>query len=124
MNYVLYIGRGDQGRDHAAYRSDRLSQLQTRCVAAKAVKPERRYIIGIAMDARGVRGSSGDFVFMDIQGWSAEAITEAEKMRQELGYFLPGRVIEQQVVEDEYPAHRVGIKPAIAEARKEKQAIK
>jgi hypothetical protein len=103
VNYVLYVGRGDQGDDHSAYRADRASQLQARCLAAKAVKPECRYIIGIAMDARGVRGSSEDFVFMDTKDWTAADIVEAGRVRQELGFFLPGRAIETRVVEDEYP---------------------
>ena len=60
----------------------------------------------MAMYARGVRGSSEDFVFMDTKDWLAEAIAEAEKARQELGYFLPDRVIEMRIVEDEYPGTR------------------
>lgn len=106
VNYVLLIGRGDQGQDHAAYRADRASQLRARCIAAKAAKPERRFVIGFAMDARGVRGSSEDFVFMDTQDWSAEDLSRAERLRQQLGYFLPGRAIETRVVEDEYPGSR------------------
>lgn len=104
MNYVLLVGRGDQGRDHTTYRADRASQLRARCIAAKAVKPERRYIVGIALDARGVRGSSEDFLFMDTQGWSADVVAEAERVRQELGYYLPGTTIETRLIEDEYPA--------------------
>jgi hypothetical protein len=107
VNYVLYIGKGDQGGDHAAYRADRALQMHMRCIAAKAVKPEMRYIIGMAMDARGVAGSSEDFVFLDTKEWSAEDIAEANRMRQELGYFLPGRAIATKLVEDEYP-HRPG----------------
>ncbi|MBI5314237.1 MAG: hypothetical protein HZB28_14210 [Methylocystis sp.] len=103
VNYVLYIGRGDQGGDHDAYRVDRASQLQARCIAAKAVKPDRRYVIGLAMDAPGVRGSSEDFLFIDTKDWTAEDIAQAEKMRQQLGYFLPAHAIETRVVEDEYP---------------------
>jgi hypothetical protein len=103
VNYVLYIGRGDQGGDHAAYRADRASQLQARCIAAKAAKPDRRYVVGFAMDARGVRGSSEDFLFMDTKGWTAEHIAQAERTRQKLGYFLPGRAIETRIVENEYP---------------------
>ena len=106
VNYVLYIGRGDQGGDHAAYRADRALQLQGRCIAAKAAMPEKRFIVGMAMDARGVRGSSEDFLFMDTEEWSAERIADAEKMRQELGYFLPGRAVETRVVEEEYPGAR------------------
>jgi len=60
VNYVLYIGRGDQGEDHATYRAKRAKELQLRCVAAKAAHPDKRFIVGIAMDARGVKGSSED----------------------------------------------------------------
>src|SRR5271154_6666559 len=87
VSYVLYIGRGDQGKDHAAYRAKRAQELRLRCVAAKAVNPDRRFIVGIAMDARGVKGSSEDFVFMDTGNWTGAEIQEAQKLREELGYF-------------------------------------
>ncbi|MER9184842.1 hypothetical protein [Mesorhizobium sp. M0159] len=103
VNYVLYIGRGDGGNDHAAYRADRASHLQARCIAAKALKPEKRYIIGIGLDARGVKGSSEDFVLIDTKDWPPEAVKKAEKLRQELGYFLPGKAIETRLRVDEYP---------------------
>lgn len=106
VNYVLFIGRGDQGRDDAAYRADRMLHLRSRCIAAKAVIPEKRFIIGIALDARGVRGSSEDFIFWDTADWTEEAILSAQKLREELGYFQPGQVIESQMIEDEYPAVR------------------
>lgn len=103
VNYVLYIGRGDQGGDHGPYRQARAEQLQARCIAAKAVRPDRRFIVGIAMDARGVCGSSEDFVFIDTESWDAVAIAAAERLRQEFGFFIPGRAIEAHIVEDEYP---------------------
>lgn len=106
VNYVLFIGRGDQGKDHAAYRADRMLHLRSRCIAAKAVRPERRFVIGIALDARGVRGSSEDFIFWDTADWTEESILRAQKLREELGYFQPGQVIESQMIEDEYPSVR------------------
>jgi hypothetical protein len=106
INYVLFIGRGDQGKDYAAYRADRMLHLRSRCIAAKAVRPERRFIVGIALDARGIRGSSEDFIFWDTADWTEESILRAQKLREELGYFQPGQVIESQMIEDEYPAVR------------------
>jgi hypothetical protein len=43
----------------AAYRVHAL-QLQARCAAAKVEKPKKRFIVGTAMDACGVRGSSSE----------------------------------------------------------------
>jgi hypothetical protein len=106
VSYVLYVGRGDQGKDHAAYRTERAKELQLRCVAAKAVNPEKRFIVGIAMDARGVKGSSEDFVFMDTLNWTSEEIQNAQKVREELGYFKGGSAIMSRLSEDEYPGSR------------------
>ncbi len=103
VNYVLFVGRGDQGADHATYRADRMLQLRSRCIAAKAVSPAKRFIIGMALDARGVRGSSEDFIFWDTADWTEEAISRAQKLREELGYFQPGQMIETRLIEDEYP---------------------
>ncbi|MER9978293.1 hypothetical protein, partial [Mesorhizobium sp. M0085] len=36
-------------------------------------------------------------------GWSAEAIIKADQLRQELGYFITGQVIETPEHVDEYP---------------------
>jgi hypothetical protein len=100
--YVLYVGCGDKGSDHTAYRADRASRLRLRCVAAKAAEPEKRYIIGIAMDARGVRGTSEDFLLMDTKDWTVPMIEKAKKMRKKLGYFLVNNTIETMSREDEY----------------------
>ncbi len=81
-------------------------QLKSRCIAAKAVSPEKRFIVGVALDARGVRGSSEDFIFWDTVDWTEEAISRAQKLREELGYFQPGQVIETRLIEDEYPTAR------------------
>lgn len=106
VNYVIFIGRGDQGGDHEAYRADRAVQLKARCTAAKAVKPEKRYVVGIALDARGVRGSSEDFMLLDTVNWTKEDVDKAQRLREDLGYFMPGKVVETRIIEDEYP--RIG----------------
>lgn len=100
---MLYIGRGDQGGDHNAYRTARAEELRRRCHAAKAVHPDRRWIVGMALDARGVEGSSEDFMLLDTQDWTAEAIQAAGVLRQELGYFLPERAQLNRINEVEYP---------------------
>lgn len=100
VTYVVFIGTGDRDGNYAAYPADRSAQLHTRCIAAKAVRPDKRYVLGIALDAIGVRGSSEDFVLLDTKNWSAEALAKAVEMRKELGYFLtPGA----HYIEDEYP---------------------
>lgn len=108
VNYVLLVGRGDQGGDHNAYRADRMSQLRTRCIAAKAAKPDRRYVVGIGLDARGVQGSSEDFVLMDTIDWTQQDVEHAEALRQDLGYFIQGRAHQTRFIEDEYPGSRNG----------------
>jgi hypothetical protein len=109
VTYVLYIGRGDQGKDHATYRAERAKDLQARCVAAKAANPEKLFIVGIAMDARGVEGSSEDFIYMDTVGWTSDQIEAAQKLRTELSYFKEGCAIMSRHSEDEYP----GSQPAV-----------
>ena len=106
VNYVLYVGRGDQGKDHATYRAERAKDLQLRCVAAKAVNPDKRFIVGVAMDARGVRGSSEDFLCWDTADWTAEDIQLAQEMRAELAYFQGGNAVLPPISEDEYPGSR------------------
>jgi len=101
--YALLIGRGARGGDYDEYRADRSRELQLRCLAAKAARPECRFIVGIALDARGVGGGSEDFVLLDTAGWTNEQVARAERIRTELQYFMPGRAIESRIVEDEYP---------------------
>ncbi|SPP97816.1 hypothetical protein [Bradyrhizobium vignae] len=98
--YVLVIGPGDDGRDHQTYRDDRKTRLAARMYAAKAVHPERRMILGIALDARDVKGSSEDFILMDTSGWTAEDLVKAEAIRQEGGFFVGHRL---RIDEKEYP---------------------
>jgi hypothetical protein len=117
VSYVLYIGKGDQGKDHAAYRADRAKELQVRCHTAKAVTPEKRFIVGIAMDARGVKGSSEDFIYLDTGEWTAEDIERAQKMRADLGLFQGGNAVLPRLSEHEYPSSRRAIDvPSLADA--------
>ncbi|VAV87755.1 hypothetical protein MNBD_ALPHA08-2547 [hydrothermal vent metagenome] len=101
--YVLLVGPGDDGQNHAKYREARMQQLHLRCIAAKAAQQDRRFIIGIALDARGVKGSSEDFIAMDTCGWTEKDIEKAEQTRQELGFFVEGKVKEARLSESEYP---------------------
>lgn len=115
VTYVLYVGKGDQGKDHATYRADRANQLQMRCHAAKAVTPERRFIVGIAMDALGVKGSSEDFVCLDTGDWTAEDIQKVQQLRTNMGYFKGGTPV-LPLSEDEYPGPKRAIDvPKLAE---------
>jgi hypothetical protein len=98
--YVLLIGPGDAGKDHKGYREHRARELRARCIAAKAVHPERVTILGIALDAKDVKGSSEDFILMDTSDWTAEHIAKAEEIRQ-AGQFFVGA--QTQLDEKEYP---------------------
>jgi hypothetical protein len=109
VTYVLYIGQGAPQAEYAAYREARGLSLRSRCIAAKAARPEKRYIMGIALDARGVQGSSEDFLLLDTADWPPEAVAKADQLRQELGYFVPGRTIETPVHVEEYPAAATAI---------------
>ena len=57
-------------------------------------------IFGIAVDARGVKGSSEDFILMDTSEWTAEDLAKAEAIRQEGKYFV-GKY--KKLDEQEYP---------------------
>jgi hypothetical protein len=117
VGYVLYIGKGDQGKDHAAYREDRARELQMRCHAAKAVNPDKRFIVGIALDACEVEGSSEDFLYLDTGEWTAEEVEKAGKTRTELGLFMGGNAVLTPLSEDEYPGSRRAVDvPELADA--------
>lgn len=103
VNYVLYIGKGDQGGNHEVYRAARMEELNRRCHTAKAVYPDRRWVVGMALDARGVKGSSEDFILMDTVDWTADQLKAANVLREQLDHFMPGKARESRVTEDEYP---------------------
>jgi hypothetical protein len=102
-HYVLLIGPGSAKEKYAEYRADRVMKLKARCLASKAARPATKFIVGIALDARGVKGSSEDFIFLDTGDWSEEQIASAEKIRQELGYFVDGKMLTTKLSENEYP---------------------
>ena len=102
--YVLLVGPGSSRREHGQYRKARFEQLRNRCIAAKAAHPDRRHIIGMALDARGVKGSSEDFIYLDTDDWTQEQLRNAEELRQELDYFIEGKARESRLTESEYPA--------------------
>lgn len=108
VSYVLYIGKGDQ-KDHAKYRAGRFKEFEMRCHAAKGVNPEKRFIVGIALDALGVKGSSEDFICLDTGDWTAQQVEAAQKLRNDLGVFKGGNEALPRLLEDEYPGSRQAI---------------
>lgn len=104
IQYVVLVCPGSSEADHPAYREHRGRELQMRCVAAKAAKPESRYFIGIALDGKkGGGGGSEDFCLIDTDAWDEEALSQAKKVQVELGYFMPGTMRQTSVHVDEYP---------------------
>ena len=101
--YVLLMGPGAPRADYAAYRADRSRQLVLRCHAAKAARPNARFIVGIGLDGPAQRGSSEDLVYLDTWGWSNADLARAAALRADLGYFLEGVMVEQRVDAAEYP---------------------
>ena len=101
--YVLVIGPGAAQADYPTYRADRANHMKLRCIAARAARPDRRYIVGIALDARGVRGSSEDFMYMDTGDWDEDTLRRAEELRQEMKYFVDGVMQVTHLDEAEYP---------------------
>lgn len=62
-------------------------------------------ILGMALDARDVKGSSEDFILMDTSEWTAEDLAKAEAIRQE-GQFFVGQ--QSRIDEKEYPDAAAG----------------
>lgn len=102
VQYVVLVGAGSSEEDHAAYREDRARELKMRCVAAKATKPESRYFVGIALDGK-KGGGSEDFILIDTGHWDEQVLARARKLQTELGYFMPGKMMETSIHVDEYP---------------------
>ena len=74
------------------------------------------FIVGIAMDALDVKGSSEDFICLDTNRINCtEEIQKAQQMRSDLGYFKVGNAV-LPLSEDEYPASRKAVDvPKLAE---------
>lgn len=109
-HYVLLIGPGDGGEDHATYRKARAEQLYARCIASKAAVPKTQFIVGLGLDAKDVKGSSEDLIFLDTSDWSEKKLEGAEKLRQELGFFVTAAK-HSPVIEDEYPVVKADKRP-------------
>jgi hypothetical protein len=103
IQYVLLVAPGSTEDEHAAYREDRGRELQLRCVAAKAARPASRFFVGIALDGKKGGGGSEDFCLIDTENWDEQDIAQAQKVRKDLGYFMPGKMVETNIQIDEYP---------------------
>ncbi|MDR3571911.1 MAG: hypothetical protein P4L81_07060 [Candidatus Pacebacteria bacterium] len=101
--YVLLIVPRTQGSSYEARRKLRAEELWARCIATKAARPEKRFIIGIALDAPGEGGGSEDFVYLDTIDWGDEQMRLARRVREESQYFIEGKAIETPLYEEEYP---------------------
>ncbi|WP_456767948.1 hypothetical protein [Bradyrhizobium sp. USDA 3650] len=102
--YVLVVGPGDRGRGHQRYRTERFKELRPRCIVAKAVHPECRTVLGIAVDKKGTKGSSEEFMYLDVSGWTAVQLEYARKARRDAGFFLGNGARTSVIREIEYPA--------------------
>lgn len=103
IQYVILVAPGSTEDEHAAYREDRGRELKLRCIAAKAARPTSRFFVGIALDGKLGGGGSEDFVLIDTEGWDENDLAQAQKVRENLGYFTPGKMVETNVQVDEYP---------------------
>lgn len=103
IQYVILVASGSTEDEHAPYREDRRKELQLRCFAAKAARPASRYFVGIALDGKKSGGGSEDFALIDTKGWDENDLVQAQKVRVDLGYFMPGKMVETNVQVDEYP---------------------
>lgn len=101
--YVLLMGPGARRDQYEEYRTQRSQELVLRCYAAKAARPQARFIVGIGLDAPGGDGSSEDLVYLDTVDWTVEEAQKAEDIRRDLGYFVEGKMQEQLLDVEEYP---------------------
>ena len=97
VGYVLLIGPGDNDEDHTKYREFRVAQLYCRCQAAKIAAPEIKYVVGLALDAKGVKRSSEDLIFLDTTDWTEVDFKRAKQIQADLGYFVPGKRNETHI---------------------------
>ncbi|UAJ12434.1 hypothetical protein [Polymorphobacter megasporae] len=103
VHYVLLIGPGAPQAEYAAYRVHRSRELMLRCYAAKAARPDARFIVGIGLDAAGQPGSSEDLVYLDTVAWTGEDMARAVAIRADLVFFVEGVMVEHRHDIDEYP---------------------
>jgi len=63
-------------------------ELDLRCLVAKSLFPERTKVIGLASEPYQVgKGYSLDLIYMDLSDWDDARQAQAEKIKDELGYF-------------------------------------
>lgn len=103
LTYMLLILPLDPGESQHDYRHRRAQSLQLRMVAAKAANPNLRKIIAVGLGRADARGGSEDLAFVDTEHWGQDMIAHGQRIRKELGYFLPERVEMNRQVEDEFP---------------------
>lgn len=97
--YVFMILPHPPGMPYAKYRTSRRNMLQAACWVLKALRPEAKDIVGVAVD-QGDR--SEDAVYLDARTWSDEDQAEALRLQQDLDLLqddLSGYVIRTE----EYP---------------------
>lgn len=97
--YVFMILPRPKGMPYEKYRTGRRNMLQAACWVLKALRPEAKDIVGVAVD-QGDR--SEDAVYLNARTWSNEDQTKALQLQQELDLFqddLSGYMIRVE----EYP---------------------
>ncbi len=102
VHYVILILQGPQNESQDDYRNHRMRELIERCYAAKIARPIFRYFIGIALDARGVRPTSEDFLYIDTDAWNEQDFAYANEIRRGRNFFA-NNMVESRHVDDEFP---------------------
>jgi hypothetical protein len=102
--YVLIIAHHDPEREsYEDYREARRMELFLRCKAAVIARPDAGRFVGLGLDTPNGRGGSEDFIYLEAADLTVEERAAAAAMRQELGYFIEGRVEVNRVLGNEYP---------------------
>jgi hypothetical protein len=102
---ILYVFLGrDAGQSHEG-REERASELQLRCLAARAHMARRGHrgttVVGIATEQDTSRGYSLEAAYVDIRDWTPEYEQRVTEMQRELGYFTKPLMTRGRA--DEYP---------------------
>lgn len=103
LAYVLLIKDHDTREPYETYREARRAEALLRVQAAAVALPDKAVVIGLALDAANDRGGSEDFIYLEAGAATAEERAAWARMREDLGYFIEGRVERDRIVEDEYP---------------------
>lgn len=78
----VFMTRKDSDRDFG------VKELHLRCLVARSIFKDRNIVIGIGIDPYNKgKGFSKDLLYMDLTNWSDEQNQQAEKIKEELGYF-------------------------------------